>query len=152
MPGEGSSAQNTHDLMPLQESGEWRGCIGVEQDLQTIAAGCSRELLAGVSTLCACSLLTDGNHLKNSSMVEPWSRCLNNASTGTRVPRKDHFAAKLTGFRSAVGDSVRPVEDMLDSCPSKSATSLSCSSSTSGIWCERKAITGSSEVRTAGSR
>jgi len=53
--------------------------------------------------------LTDGNHSKNSSIVEPWSRCSNSAATGSRVPRKQHFPPSFAGFRSTALQRVQSI-------------------------------------------
>jgi hypothetical protein len=58
-------------LMSAKEPGQWHWSIGVEQDLHAAAVGCSRELLVKARTSCTCSRLTEGNHSKNSSTVEP---------------------------------------------------------------------------------
>src|SRR5580700_9625108 len=86
--------------MAPQKPREGGRSVGVEQNLHATAVGCSKELLAKARTSCACSRLTDGNHSKNSSIVEPWSRCSNSVATGSRVPRKHHFPPSFAGFRS----------------------------------------------------
>ncbi len=63
-----------HYLLSSQETRKRCRGIGVKQDLHATAADDSRELLAKASTSCTCSRLTDGNHSKNSSTVEPRSR------------------------------------------------------------------------------
>jgi hypothetical protein len=73
------------------------------------AVGCSRELLAKASTRRTCSWLTDGNHSKNSSMVDPWSRCSNSAETGNRVPRKHHCPPSFPGARSTALQRVQSI-------------------------------------------
>src|SRR6266545_1602903 len=90
----------SHHFVSSQEPSEWGRGVGIEKDLHATAAGCSRELLAKARTSCTCSGLTDGNHSRNSSTVEPWSRFSNSAATGSRVPRKHHFPPSFPRFRS----------------------------------------------------
>jgi hypothetical protein len=78
------------------------------QDLHA-TTGRSRELFANARTVCTCCRLTDGNHSKNSSMVEPWSRCSNSAATGRRVPLKHHVPLSLPGLRSTAGQRLQSI-------------------------------------------
>ena len=89
-----------HYVMTAQKPGQRSRSVGVEQDLHPTATVCSRELSAKARTWCTCSLLTDGNHPKNSSTVDPWSRCSNSEATPTRVPRKHHAPPSFPAFLS----------------------------------------------------
>ena len=56
--------------------------------------------IAKRSTSCTCSAGTPGNHSRNSSIIEPLSRCSKRESTARRVPAKHHAPPSLLGFRS----------------------------------------------------
>src|ERR1035437_2907615 len=86
--------------MAPERPGQRGWSVDVEQDLHAAAAGCSRDCLAKLSTSCTCSALTTGNHSRNSSIVEPLSRCSKRESTARRVPAKHHAPPSLLGFRS----------------------------------------------------
>ena len=90
----------SHHFMTRQETGQRSRGVGVEKNPHATAAGCSRESLAKARTSCTCSRLTDGNHSRNSAIVEPLSRCSNKVATRRRVPRKHHAPPSLPAFRS----------------------------------------------------
>ncbi len=54
-------------------------------------------------TASTCSLVTPGNHDRNSSTEAPPSRFSNNATTGTRVLRKTHEPLTFSGSRPTAG-------------------------------------------------
>ena len=87
-------------LVPPERSGQSGWSIHIEQDLHAAATGCSREAFAKFSTSCTCCALTTGNHSRNSSIVEPLSRCSKRESTARRVPAKHQVPPSFLGFRS----------------------------------------------------
>jgi len=87
-------------FVPMQKSSEWRRSVGVKQNPHATVAVCSRDRFAKARTSWICSRLTDGNHSRNSSTVEPWSRCSKSEATGRRVPRKHHLPPSFPGLRS----------------------------------------------------
>ena len=83
--------------------------VGVEENLHATGAGSSRESLANARTPCACSRVTAGNQARNSSIVEPWSRCSNQDATGTRVLRKHHVPPSFPSLRSTARHRVQSI-------------------------------------------